>query len=107
MIARIGSKHPRRMFLKEWRVKRGLTQEQLADRIDTHKAQISNWENGNRNPGYAAQVALSEALDLDGPNALFWHPDRPSADDLLRNAPPAVVDEAIEIIKVLVNRKAS
>ncbi|KRB22699.1 helix-turn-helix domain-containing protein [Mesorhizobium sp. Root172] len=104
MIARIGPKTPRRNFLAKWRAKRKLTQEQLAERVGTYKGQISNWESNKRNMGFDVQSALAEALDIE-PFDLFRDPDRPSADELLRNADPQVVQEAIEIIKVLVARR--
>jgi len=104
MVTRIGPKTPRRNFLAKWRQKRELTQEQLADRVGTYKAQISNWEGGKRSLSFDVQTALAEALDIE-PQDLFRDPDRPSADELLRNASPQVLNEAIEIIKVLVARR--
>lgn len=104
MVTRIGPKKPRRNFLAKWRAKRELTQEQLADRVGTYKAQISNWEGGKRALTFDVQSALAEALDIE-PQDLFRDPDRPSADELLRDASPQVLSEAIEIIKVLVARR--
>lgn len=106
VVTRIGPKQPRRNFLAKWRLKRELTQEQLADRVGTHKAQVSNWENNKRAMSFAVQSALAEALDIE-PSDLFRDPDRPSADELLRDASPETVKEAIEIIRVLVSRRAS
>lgn len=104
MVTRIGSKTPRRHYLAAWRKERGLSQEQLADRLGTHKAQISNWETGKRSIGMEVQAALADALSIE-PQDLFRDPARPSADELLRNASPQVLNEAIEIIKVLVARR--
>jgi len=42
MVTRIGPKHAKRHYLRAWREKRHLTQEQLAARLGTHKGQISN-----------------------------------------------------------------
>ena len=106
MVTRIGPRKPRRNFLRAHREKVGLTQEQLADRIGTKKAQISNWENQNRAISPGAQEALEDALGID-PGQIYRDPERPSADELLRNASPELVQEAIDIIKVLVNRRAS
>jgi transcriptional regulator with XRE-family HTH domain len=106
MVTRIGPKQPRRNFLAAWRKKRGLTQEQLAERVSTYKGQISNYESGTRKMGFEVQAALAEALDIE-PTDLFRDPERPSADELLRDADPQVFNEAIEIIKVLVNRRKS
>lgn len=105
MVARIGPKQPRRHYLAKWRAHRGLSQQQLAERVGTYKAQISNWENNKRAMSFDVQAALAEALNIE-PGDLFRDPDRPSADELLRDAPVSVVNEAIEIIKVLVNRRA-
>lgn len=104
MVTRIKPKTPRRNFLAKWRAKKGMTQEQLAEHLDTYKGQISNWEGNKRAMGFAVQAALAEALDIE-PSALFRDPDVPSADELLRDADPQIVNEAIEIIKVLIARK--
>jgi len=85
---------------------RGLTQEQLAERLNTYKGQVSNWENGRRALTYQVQAALAEALDIE-PSDIFRSPDRPSADELLRDVPPDVHRQAIELLRVLVNKKAS
>lgn len=104
MIARIGPKKPRHNFLAAWRKKRGLTQEQLAERVGTYKGQVSNWENGNRSLSYDVMDALAEALDIE-PADLFRDPARPSADELLRDAPDAVYEQALDMIKILVARR--
>lgn len=104
MIARIGPKKPRRNFLAQWRKDRELTQEQLAERVGTYKGQISNWENGNRSLSFDVLSALAEALNIE-PMDIFRDPKRPSADELLRDAPPAVHAQVIDLIKVLVQRR--
>lgn len=106
MVTRIGPKQPRRSYLAKWREKKGLTQEQLADRIGTYKGQISNWESGRRSISAHVQAALAEALGID-PGDLWRDPDRPSADELLRGVPPEVHTQAIEMIRILVGKRAS
>lgn len=104
MVTRIGPKKPRRNYLAAWREQRGLTQDQLADRLDTYKGQISNWENGRRAMSFDVQAALAEALDIE-PSDLFRDPERPSADELLRDVAPEVHQQAIDLIRVLVGRR--
>ena len=118
MVTRIGPKTPRVNFLAAWRAKRGLTQEQLAERIGTYKGQISNWENQNRNITSSAQVALAEALNIE-PGDLYRDPAQPSPADLLRDASvremtlilneqdATLKRQALEMVKVLVGRRAS
>lgn len=98
MVTRIGPKQPFRHYLKEWRDERGLTQQQLADRVDTGKDQISRWESGKR--GMSAEVvgALAEALQIE-PSDLFRDPNQPSADELLRDATPEQRRLAFQLIE--------
>lgn len=90
--------------MKEWRVAKGLTQQQLADRLPvgedgkpTGKDQISRWERSQRGMTMDVQAALAEALGID-PGALFHDPEQPSVDELLRNASP---ERRIQIIAVV------
>jgi transcriptional regulator with XRE-family HTH domain len=106
MVTRIGPNKPFRHYLKEWRQKVGLTQQQLADRLPvgedgkpTGKDQISRWERGERDMTMSVQAALAEALGFpDNPGKIFQDPDRPSVDELLRNAAP---ERRIQIIAVV------
>jgi transcriptional regulator with XRE-family HTH domain len=89
----------------EWREHRGLTQQQLADRLETNHENISRWENHQRPIGEMVQLALAEALNIE-PGDLWRHPDTPSADELLRNAPPAVRAQAIAVVQALILKRA-
>lgn len=100
MIARIRSSVPIRHFLKEWRLKRGKTQQQLADLLDTDKAQISNWERDKRGMTMDVQVALAYALGIEPPD-LFRDPETPSIDELLRRATPEQRRLAFTVIEAM------
>lgn len=101
MIARIRSSVPVRHYLKEWRLKRGKTQQQLADLLDTEKGQISNWENNKRGMTIEVQAALAYALDIE-PSDLFRDPEQPSADELLRHATPEQRRQVFAVIETLI-----
>lgn len=100
MVARIGPKKPHRLYLREWRLKRGLSQDQLAARLDTSKGQVSNWENRKRELGFETQCALADALGIE-PGDLTRDPDAPSADELLRHASPETRRQAFALIETL------
>ena len=107
MVTRIGPSKPFRHYLKEWRVAKGLTQQQLADRLPvgddgkpTGKDQISRWERSERGMTMDVQAALAEALGID-PGALFHDPDRPSVDELLRNAPPEQRRQIFAVVETM------
>lgn len=100
MIARIGPKSPRRHYLTQWREHRGLTQQQLADRVETGKDQISRWESGKRGMSAGVIEALEEALQLN-PGDIFRDPAQPSADDLLKRATPEQRRQVFSVIEAL------
>jgi transcriptional regulator with XRE-family HTH domain len=98
MVTRINPKRSSdRHYIAEWRMKRGLSQEALADRIGTTKATISRWENNERDITFMALVAVAEALDLRVID-LLRDPGEPSADALLRQNPEKR-QGAVEMVK--------
>lgn len=95
--------YPRRLpriYIQEWRESRGLTQQQLADRIGTSDVTIARWEGSKRRPDLGALAAISEALNIE-PSRLYRHPDTPSADDLLQGQPQEVVENALKMIRAI------
>lgn len=100
MPARIGPRRPPRIFLREWRETRGLTQERLAERLDVEKMTISKWERGVSAVNTNVMRALADALGIE-PEDLWHHPDTPSADMLLRGQPDDVRDQVFKIIDAL------
>lgn len=97
MADRIYAKRKPKLYLAEWRLKAGLTQQQLADRLGTTDVTISRWETGRRRPNMDAQEAIAEAMGYESED-LKRHPDTPSADALLRGQPPEVVEMIIKQI---------
>jgi transcriptional regulator with XRE-family HTH domain len=100
MATRIGPRKPPRIFIAEWREKVGLTQEQLAQRLDTTDVTISRWETRKRQPNIDALAAIAEALDIELRD-LYRPPSQPSADALLRGQPKEVVEQAMRLIQAI------
>lgn len=100
MPARIGPKKPFRLFIAEWREEKGLTQQQLGDRLETSDVTVSRWETGKRKPDLDAQAAIAEALNIN-PADLYRHPVQPSADALLRDQPKDVVENVFKMIHAI------
>lgn len=99
-VTRIVPRKQRRIHLAEWRALRGLTQAQLAQRIGVTDMTISRWERGTALLNTAVMAAIAEVLKIE-PADLYRHPDKPSADALLRGQPQAVIDQAITIINAI------
>jgi transcriptional regulator with XRE-family HTH domain len=100
MATRIGPRKPPRLFIAEWREKAGLTQEQLASRLDTTDVTISRWETRKRQPNLDALAAIAEALDIELRD-LYRLPSEPSADAMLRGQPKEVIEQAMRLIQAI------
>jgi len=94
------AKKPVRLYLAEWREKRGLTQQQLADRLETSDVTISRWETGKRRPDDDAKSAISWVLGIEVVD-LYRHPEQPSADALLRGQPTEIQEQAFRVIAAM------
>lgn len=79
---RIGHKRAIRWYVREHRERRGLTQEQLAERLDTNKGQVSKLERGAQRMNDDWAIRIAEALNRE-PWELLRHPDAPDPADLL------------------------
>lgn len=82
MSKRIGynPKRARRItFIKQWREFRELTQDELADRLETSKASISRIEAGEQAYTQDFLEACAEALRTDPESLLMRDPTNPDA----------------------------
>lgn len=69
----------RRTFIREWRQNRGLTLEQLSDRLEMTPSHLSMLERGQR--GYTQETleAVANALQTDVASLLMRNPADPDA----------------------------
>lgn len=75
-------------FLREWRLEKKLTLEELGERINEGKDTVQRYETGERKMTLEMIATFARGLDIK-PAALLRHPDEPSADDLLDKVPPS------------------
>src|SRR3990167_6492051 len=69
-------------FIKAWREYRGLTQEQLAERVESTAASISRLETGKQPYTQELLEAIAGALRCETPDLIARPPEK-SKDDLL------------------------
>ena len=69
----------RRTFIRQWRVHRKLTLEQLAERIGTTHASLSRVERGRQAYTQPLLEALADALQTDPASLLARDPSDPDA----------------------------
>jgi transcriptional regulator with XRE-family HTH domain len=70
---------PARHYLREWREKRGLSQDELGKKCATTGATISRYEKGERGLPLELQLKLFDVLDIL-PGQFFAPPETPSLD---------------------------
>lgn len=101
----------RRWFLKQWRNHRGLTQEQLADRVGVTQGLISQLENNRTDYTGALLEALADALLCDPQDLLMRDPSRPDAMwsilDNLKRATPEEQEQISRVSDALLRRTGS
>jgi transcriptional regulator with XRE-family HTH domain len=68
----------RPFYLKQWREHRGLSQQRLAERIDTSKGYISDLERGKRRYNQDMLEMLADALNCEPADLLMRDPSDPS-----------------------------
>lgn len=96
----------RRTFIREWREYRGLTQEQLADRLEDVMGQgsLSRLERGLTGYTQASLEAIADALGCDVADLLGRLPGAPSELTLIVNRlPPEKREQALTILKAIAN----
>lgn len=74
VTSRLKGHERRRHFIKEWRKHRGLTQEQLADRIGVATSSISQLERFQQGYSQATLEAIAYALQCEPADLLVRNP---------------------------------
>lgn len=93
----------RRTFIRQWREARGLTLEQLAERVGTTHATLSRIERGHQPYQQALLEAIAEALQTDPASLIMRDPSDPEAIwSVWEQAKPAERRQIVEIAKTLI-----
>jgi transcriptional regulator with XRE-family HTH domain len=105
MLTRIHHGVPVRWYLREWRKKRGLTLEQVAERLDTTRGLISEFERGAKRVNDDWVAGFCWAYDVE-PAQLLHHPDSPTLDERLKDASDEQKTVVIQFIDFTLRRSA-
>lgn len=92
----------RKTFIREWRQHRGLTLEQLADRLDMTPSHMSMLERGQRAYTQETLEAVAEALQTDAASLLMRNPTDPDAIwSIWDQAQPGERRQIVEVARAL------
>ena len=96
------AKQKRRQFFRHWRKSRGLTLEQLAERLDTSASSLSRIEQGEQDFTGGFLAALADALQIDEASLLMRNPtDSEGLWSIWDQAKPAQRQQIVEIAKTI------
>ena len=96
----------RPFYLKQWRLYRGLSQQQLADRLESSKGYISDLERGVRRYNQDLLEALAYALMCEPADLLMRDPTKENALwSIWESVPETDRPKVIEMIKVFSGKK--
>lgn len=69
-------------------------------RVEASGMTVSRWELGKVLMNTDAMQAVADALGIE-PEDLWHHPDQPTPNQLLRDQPPSVEEQAINLIRAI------
>lgn len=100
-------KERRKIYLKEWRIYRGLTQEQLAGRSDMSPGNISLLERGLQNYTQDGLEHLADALNCNPGELLMVDPNRSAGIwSIWERALPTERQQIEAVAEALISKKA-
>ena len=98
-----GAKRHRRTFIRDWRQSRGLTLEQVANRIGITHASLSRIERGLQPYSQPLLEAIADALQTDPASLLTRDPTDPEGIwSIWDRAKPGERRQIVEIAKTLI-----
>lgn len=101
---RIRSHHkPTKIYLSEWMEFRGLSDAQMAGRLDISRETVWKWQREQKRLDPDKMAALAHALDIE-PEELWRPPQRRSLDALVKDAPDDIRDVAYDVVSRLLKR---
>jgi DNA-binding Xre family transcriptional regulator len=93
----------RRLFIKEWRKYRGLSQETLAERTDMSVSNLSQLETNKQGYSWETIQALAEALNCEPGDLFTVDPTKDNAIwSIWERAKPAEREQIVAVAKALV-----
>jgi transcriptional regulator with XRE-family HTH domain len=99
-----------RNYIKEWRKYRGLTQGQVAERIERDVSVVSRTERGEIKIGQEVLERMAFALGCDDPiDLLFPPPNHPEAEviDLVRRLKGPRQRQALRLLKAMLEEEVA
>jgi transcriptional regulator with XRE-family HTH domain len=91
-----------RHYLKEWRIKRGLHQEQLAELVGSSGSALSRFETGERHIKFDMQLKLMKELNITA-GQFFTHPDDTELEALIARLKPEHRERVAKIVKAFLD----
>jgi transcriptional regulator with XRE-family HTH domain len=108
MVTKIGGGRRVHLYITEHMAARGINDERMAGMLGVARETVWRWRTEQHRLNPPKIAAIAEALGVEPPE--LWQlprsPDRPSLDDMLRDAPDEEIKRAATIISLAIRRGA-
>jgi transcriptional regulator with XRE-family HTH domain len=107
MVTRVYATRRGYLYIAEWMAHRGLSDEQVAGRLDVARETVTRWRGQQHRLNPQKIAALATALNLE-PEELWRAPPpigHQSLDAIVKNSPQDIQDMAVDIILRLIQRR--
>jgi transcriptional regulator with XRE-family HTH domain len=101
MVARIRSQALGHLYIEEWMKALGLTDEKLAERLETNRTTVWRWRSEQKRLNPEKIAAIAQAIGIE-PELLWRLPSRPSLDAIVKDASDDMVQKAADVVKILI-----
>jgi uncharacterized protein len=85
-------------IIREARLKAGLTQTELADRLDRERAQVARWEIGGQEPSFENLQSVVEACGFSLRIKIAEREDTPALDSELGESLPQAPQQRVQAL---------
>jgi transcriptional regulator with XRE-family HTH domain len=102
------SKKPKpRQFIREWRKHRGLTQEQLADRMGITRGYVSQVEKGVRRYDQVFLEAAAEAMNCEPADLIMRDPAGDALWSIWDQIPKTEREQAVRVLQTFAKKTST
>ena len=106
MTGTIGSKHPSRLYIREWIADRDLEQKRVAERMGCEPGTVSRLLSGGMEMTTRWLASFADALDVSVTD-LFRDPAAPTRDELQAAGTAEELRQAIQLVRIAKGNEAA
>lgn len=94
----------RHLFIKEHMDAKGLSDEDVADKLETNRETVYRWRTDQKRLNPYKQKALADALGIESED-FYRPPDQPSLDAMAKKADPELRKTIVRVVREMIPKQ--